>query len=302
MFRNSYQAGYFSILYSIGRKPLENWAPHVRNGHIKRITDEDINSAALEVCGVNVSTTYVTSPADPKQTLGIRGPVLAMLIKNLSKYFTFEVEILDDQNIKRRFRASNYNTATKVHPFICTMPLHLDRGWNEVQFNLADFVKRAYGTNYIETCRISIHANCRIRRIFFSDHLYIPEEAPAEYRIILNARQAVLPGGGATVKSSMEALRDGRVNRDERPTSAAAARAAAVAELKQRTLEEAHARQMLESPEAASRMLHSPASEGSFSSPISLSSFYSEVSTAASQGETSDAAKERRTSLQRKKV
>jgi len=31
-----------------------------------------------------------------------------MIIKNLKKYFTFEVQVLDDKNIRRRFRASNY--------------------------------------------------------------------------------------------------------------------------------------------------------------------------------------------------
>lgn len=27
--------------------------------------------------------------------------------------------------------------------------------------------KRAYGTNYTETLRVQIHANCRIRRVYF---------------------------------------------------------------------------------------------------------------------------------------
>jgi hypothetical protein len=31
-----------------------------------------------------------------------------MIIKNLKKYFSFEVTVLDDKGIKRRFRASNY--------------------------------------------------------------------------------------------------------------------------------------------------------------------------------------------------
>ena len=58
--------------------------------------------------GSNVTTCYVTAPLDPKQTLGIKLPFLVMIIKNLKKYFTFEVQVLDDKNIKRRFRASNY--------------------------------------------------------------------------------------------------------------------------------------------------------------------------------------------------
>jgi len=65
----------------------------VRNGHIKRITDNDIQSLVLEIVGTNVSTTYITCPADPKKTLGIKLPFLVMIIKNLKKYFTFEVQV-----------------------------------------------------------------------------------------------------------------------------------------------------------------------------------------------------------------
>ena len=85
-------------------------------------------------------------------------------VDQLKKYFTFEVQVLDDKNVRRRFRASNYQSTTRVKPFICTMPMRLDEGWNQIQFNLSDFTRRAYGTNYIEALRVQIHANCRIRR------------------------------------------------------------------------------------------------------------------------------------------
>jgi hypothetical protein len=88
----------------------------------------------------------------------------------LKKYFTFEVQVLDDKNVRRRFRASNYQSTTRVKPFICTMPMRLDEGWNQIQFNLSDFTRRAYGTNYIETLRVQIHANCRIRRCYTRSH------------------------------------------------------------------------------------------------------------------------------------
>merc|ERR1719465_394791 len=94
--------------------------------------------------GTNVSTNYITCPADAKKTLGIKLPFLVMIIKNLKKYFTFEVQV-----------------------------------------NLSDFTRRAYGTNYIETLRAQIHANCRIRRIYFSDRLYSEEELPPEFKLFL---------------------------------------------------------------------------------------------------------------------
>jgi len=309
MFKNTFQSGFLSILYSIGSKPLQIWDKTVNNGHIKRITDNDIQSSVLEIMSSNISTTYITCPSDAQKTLGIKLPFLVMIIKNLKKYFTFEVQVLDDKNVRRRFRASNYQvraappprcrasgmarsrigrgcpsvfagagrarcahtrmqqmrwqngpprrherpadisapggyarrrspfrplaasgsggkegqirrfpllrpkarslaatargrshaadrlappppfarsqSTTRVKPFICTMPMRLDEGWNQIQFNLSDFTRRAYGTNYIETLRVQIHANCRIRRIYFSDRLYSEEELPPEFKLFL---------------------------------------------------------------------------------------------------------------------
>lgn len=105
---------------------MQIWDKKVRNGHIKRITDQDIQSSVLEIVGTNVSTTFITCPADAGKTLGIKLPFLVMILKNLKKYFTFEVQVLDDKNVRRRFRASNYQSTTRVKPFICTMPMRLD--------------------------------------------------------------------------------------------------------------------------------------------------------------------------------
>ena len=75
------------------------------------------------------------------------------------------------------------------------MPMRLDEGWNQIQFNLSDFTRRAYGTNYIETLRVQIHANCRIRRIYFSDRLYSEEELPPEFKLFLPVTQQAAAGG-----------------------------------------------------------------------------------------------------------
>ena len=53
-----------------------------------------------------MSTDYITCPSDANKTLGIKLPFIVMIIKNLKKYFTFEVQVLDDKNVRRRFRAS----------------------------------------------------------------------------------------------------------------------------------------------------------------------------------------------------
>ena len=64
-------------------KPLQIWDKCVRNGHIKIITDPDIQSSVLEIMGTNVSTNYITCPADANKTLGIKLPFLVMIIKNV---------------------------------------------------------------------------------------------------------------------------------------------------------------------------------------------------------------------------
>ena len=188
LFKNTYQSGFLSILYSIGSKPLQIWSKHIQNAHVKRITDKDIQSCVLELMGTNVATAYITCPPldqSPRKTLGVKLPFLVMIIKNMKKYFSFEVTVRDDKNVRRKFRASNYQSTTRVKPFSCSMPMRLDEGWNQIQFTLSDFTRRAYGTNYIETVQVQIHANCRIRRIYFSDRLYSEEELPQEFKLFL---------------------------------------------------------------------------------------------------------------------
>ncbi|KAI8419984.1 hypothetical protein MSG28_008587 [Choristoneura fumiferana] len=184
MFKNTYQKGLLSIFYSCGSNPLGIWESEVNNGHIKRLTDSEVNSIVLEIVSTNVTTTYISCPKN-NQVLGITLPFLILIVKNLKRYFTFEITVLDDKNLRRRFRISNFQSTTKILPFCTTMPIGLSGGWNQIQFNLADFTRRAYGTQFIETLRVQVHANARLRRIYFSDRLYTEEELPQDYKLYL---------------------------------------------------------------------------------------------------------------------
>ena len=63
------------------------------------------------------------------------------------------------------------------------MPLQLEKGWNQVQIDLADFTKKAYGTNYVQTLRVQIHANCRLRRVYFADKFVTEDQLPPEFKL-----------------------------------------------------------------------------------------------------------------------
>ncbi|WZZ29464.1 hypothetical protein YC2023_012865 [Brassica napus] len=160
MFKNTFQSGFLSILYSLGSKPLQIWDKEVEDGHVKRCHDDDIQSNVLEVVGSNIQSTYITCPADLSATLGV------------SELLTFKYSV------------------TRVKPYICTMPLKMDEGWNQIQLNLPDLTRRAYGTNYTETLRVQVHANCRLRRIYFADRLYLDEELPPEFKLYLPVQKA----------------------------------------------------------------------------------------------------------------
>eukprot|EP01104_Vermistella_antarctica_P006067 TRINITY_DN167_c0_g1_i1.p1 TRINITY_DN167_c0_g1~~TRINITY_DN167_c0_g1_i1.p1 ORF type:complete len:197 (-),score=43.24 TRINITY_DN167_c0_g1_i1:112-702(-) len=196
MFRNTFQSGFFSILYSLGTHPLQLWEEHeaeegkeVDGSSISIRPDANIQSNVIEVVSKNVSNTYISCPKDPSRTLGIKLPYLVLIVKNLDKFFSFEIHASDDKKLRRRLRCSNYQAETRVKPYICTMPLKLDEGWNYIQIDIADLMKKAYGAQYEETLRLTIHANCRIRRVFFSDRLYPEDELPPEFKLYLPAAE-----------------------------------------------------------------------------------------------------------------
>ena len=124
---------YITSLFMISQTLVKVWdlrrfwvCVAVHNGHIKRISDQDIQSTVLEVGSTNITTTFITCPADPKATLGIKLPFLVMIVKNMKKFFSFEVQVLDDKGVRRRFRASNYQVMLAAHHWG-----YETRKWNE---------------------------------------------------------------------------------------------------------------------------------------------------------------------------
>lgn len=58
--------------------------------------------------------------------------------------------------------------------------------FDQIQLNLAEITKKAYGTNFVECTRIHVHANCRLQRIFFADKAYADEDLPKDYKLFVN--------------------------------------------------------------------------------------------------------------------
>lgn len=182
MYRNAYQRGMLTVFFSCGSKPLGIWETHTQDGYITRFLDQDIKSMVLEIGGTNVSTTYMICPKG-KTVLGITMPFLVMIVKNLKKYFSFEVTILDETGARRRFRVSNFQSTTQILPMCTVMPIGLSEGWNQIQFNLAEFTRRAYKKQFVEVQKLKINANIRLRRIYFTERLIPEDQLPPEYKL-----------------------------------------------------------------------------------------------------------------------
>lgn len=130
------------------------------------------------------------------------------IVTQSEKPFFFEVQVQDEKGIRRRFRASNFQSTTRMKPFVCGMPLRMTSGWNHIHLDLAALTNKAFGacvrhcvrvavqlgcgvpcvviagTKFVSVTRVVVHSTCRIQRIFFSDKLYTdPKEWPRGYAL-----------------------------------------------------------------------------------------------------------------------
>ncbi|KAF0729056.1 cilia- and flagella-associated protein 20-like [Aphis craccivora] len=184
MFQTKFQGPLFTAYYSVGSRPLDNWAVQCKEGEMQQVLDDIIKSNVLQIQSPNVNSCFITCPLNSKGSLGVRLPFVTLLVKNLGRFFTFEITILDSENIRRRLRMSNYHSIKKLSTFMITMPICIDEGWNQLNLKLAEITNQSFNTIYVETVRIQVHANCRLRRIYFSDQLYKDDELPNAYRML----------------------------------------------------------------------------------------------------------------------
>ncbi|KAF9952949.1 hypothetical protein BGZ72_005792 [Mortierella alpina] len=151
-------SGFLSVFYSLGSDPLQMWAKRVgpppapaskpkaatssgdssspsapqqtsvQEPHVEFVIDDTLNSQVLELLSTNLPSTFITTPSLATRTLGIKLPFLVFLVKNLGKYWSFEVTVLDDLGEKRRFRASNFQVGTCYYDAMAVVAQRKERG------------------------------------------------------------------------------------------------------------------------------------------------------------------------------
>lgn len=117
----------------------------------------------------------------------------------------------DDKNIQRQIILTSFTKKTKAMMYSGCVQFKLSPSWEHININLANATSALFGTKYVETVRIKvsakfsgenralihvhtnsryfglflqIHANCRIRSVYFADRLYTYEELPNDYKVV----------------------------------------------------------------------------------------------------------------------
>uniref|UniRef100_A0A3P9IK68 CFA20 domain-containing protein n=1 Tax=Oryzias latipes TaxID=8090 RepID=A0A3P9IK68_ORYLA len=175
IFRQAYQVGFFSVLSVVGGHPFQNWRVQVD----KRLVASLMCFQTPPSC----STTYISCPADPTKTLGIKSPFLVLILK--TEMFSFEVQV---RNVRRWLKWSTSQKKNKVDHFRATFILDMGEFWGKEIFNLAELTSSSFGSRYVETLEGIINANCWIRRVYFTDREYSEDEIPNDFKLPLPQR------------------------------------------------------------------------------------------------------------------
>jgi len=116
---NKQICGYASLLYSIAKKPLDQWSKHISlGGKIRRIRDDTLNGdKVIEVVGPHDSTmpTNITIPKMPN-TLNAKLPVLVLIIKNLNLRFKLDVQVCRGYSLREIYIYTTFSRVIFSNP------------------------------------------------------------------------------------------------------------------------------------------------------------------------------------------
>jgi hypothetical protein len=137
--------------------------------------DPELNQDIVEVLGQAASVQF-----DCDSIL----QYLAVHVKNVGKYLTLEIEIVDDAKQYRVFKCSNTTSTTRIEMHECHMPLVMKPGWNYLNIDLESLTRMAFGTNYLSVVQVRVHANCRLLHLYMQERMYSDAELPAYLNVV----------------------------------------------------------------------------------------------------------------------
>eukprot|EP00752_Nemacystus_decipiens_P003179 g2942.t1 len=102
----------------------------------------------------------------------------------LDKFFSFEVEIVDDTKRYRYLDISNTRSVANIGSDRALLPMKLDEGWQRINIDLERTVRLVFGSSYLTTSQIVIRASARIAKVFFQSQQFSDYELPCHLRVV----------------------------------------------------------------------------------------------------------------------
>lgn len=138
---------------------------------------DDVETAKATV-EINGESSYLQFPIQSSL------PYLAFQVKNLDRFMKILLQIRDHENRVRTFTISNKRTTILVKDNDCQLPVDLGSGWQYINLDLEDMMRRCFGTTYVSVQEIIVFGSTRIGKIYFQDREYSDAELPAYLRLI----------------------------------------------------------------------------------------------------------------------
>jgi hypothetical protein len=155
--------------------------------------DKEISAQAIEILG----------DGEIVWDLSRNPPILQYLslhLRNLDKFLSFEVVVVDESSKTRVFKISNRRSHAVISNekiatdkeegeteiSVCELPLSIGSGWQMCCVDLVDLCQSAFGTRRPNVLSISLKGNCRVSKVFFHKEKYADAEMPPHLRCVGN--------------------------------------------------------------------------------------------------------------------
>ncbi|CAM9209139.1 unnamed protein product [Ectocarpus sp. 13 AM-2016] len=109
---------------------------------------------------------------------------LCLHVKTLDKFFSFEVEIVDDTKRYRYIDISNTRSVADIGDDRALLPLKLEDGWQRVNIDLERTVRLVFGSSYLTTSQVTVRASARVAKLFFQSQPFSDYELPSHLRVV----------------------------------------------------------------------------------------------------------------------
>lgn len=145
---------------------------------VRVLDDQDVREPVVQVLGRDAELVLPTSNA-------MR--YLVLFVKNLARFFSLRVEVLDDKRKYREFTVTNARSLARVDlqdgrgGGSCQLPLLFggdQEGWRYLCMDLQVLTREAFGATHVATTLVRVGGDCRVLRAFFQDERYTDAELP----------------------------------------------------------------------------------------------------------------------------